>query len=125
MPGIVHFDFGDSIRSICSTAKEDEQNLDLVEINLDFYEAYCKGYSIYTKTVLSELEIKYLPLSIKTMIYIMGLRFLTDYLNGNIYYKVNHPEQNLDRAKNQFKLLKSVDSNHKQIQEITSLYFAK
>ena len=125
MPGIVHFDFGDSIRSICSTAKEDEQNLDLVEINLDFYEAYCKGYSIYTKTVLSELEITYLPLSIKTMIYIMGLRFLTDYLNGNIYYKVNHPKQNLDRAKNQFKLLKSVDSNHKQIQEITSLYFAK
>lgn len=125
MLGIVNFDFGDSVRSICSTAKEDEKNLNLVEINLDFYEAFCEGYSIYTKTILSKLEIKYLPLAIKTMIYIMGLRFLTDYLNENIYYKIKYPEHNLDRAKNQFKLLDSVNSNYNQIKDITNNYFTK
>lgn len=124
MPGIVIFDFGDSVRSICSTAKEDEQDLDLVEINLEFYEAFCKGYSIHTKTILNDFEIKFLPLAVKTMIFIMGLRFLTDYLNKDIYYKIKYPEHNLDRAKNQFKLLKSVDSNYNKIKDITNNYFA-
>lgn len=125
MSGIIHFDFGDSIRSICSTAKEDEQNLDLVNFNIEYYEAYCKGYAMFTKTILSPIEIKYLPLSIKTMIYIMGLRFLTDHINGNIYYKVAYKEHNLVRAKNQFKLLESVHKNFDQIIEITNTYFTK
>lgn len=124
MPGIIHFDFGDSVRSICATAKEDEQNLNLVELNLDYYEAYCKGYSFQTKNILNELEIYYLPLAIKTMIYIMGLRFFTDYLNGNIYYKIKYPNHNLDRAKNQFKLLQSIENQYCEIVEITNLYFA-
>ena len=125
MPGIVHFDFGDSIRSICSTAKEDESNLDLVKINLEYYEAYCKGYSTFTKDILSSIEIEYLPLSVKTMIYIIGLRFLTDYLNGNIYYKIKYTNHNLIRAKNQFKLLQSVSENFEKIKEITNHCFIR
>ena len=125
MPGIVHFDFGDAIRSICSTVKEDERDLDTVKIKLEFYEYFCKGYAYYTKDILQPIEIEYLPLAIKTMIYIMGLRFFTDYLNGNIYYKIEYTEHNLIRAKNQFKLLESVSDNYDQIVNITQKYFSK
>ena len=108
MPGIVHYDFGDAIRTSCNTAAEDETNLDLVEFNVDYYNAYTKGFLKKMGKSLTPVELKYLPLSAKTMIFIMGLRFLTDYLNGDIYYKTKYAEHNLDRAKNQFKLLHSL-----------------
>lgn len=108
MPGIVHYDFGDAIRTSCNTAAEDETNLDLVEFNLDYYNAFTKGFLKKMKKSLTPLEIKYLPLGAKTMIFIIGLRFLTDYLKGDIYFKVKYPEHNLDRAKNQFKLMQSL-----------------
>lgn len=108
MPGIVHYDFGDAIRTICNTAAEDETNLDLVEFNVKYYKAYTKGFLKHMKTSLTPLEIEYLPLAAKTMIFIMALRFLTDYLNNDVYYKTKYSEHNLDRAKNQFKLLKSL-----------------
>ena len=107
MPGIIHYDFGDAIRTICNTAAEDETNLDLVEFNTEYYKAYTKGFLKKMKPYLTPLELEYLPLSAKTMIFIMALRFLTDYLNGDIYYKTKYPEHNLDRSKNQFKLIKS------------------
>ncbi|RPD96004.1 aminoglycoside phosphotransferase family protein [Aureibaculum marinum] len=107
MPGIVHYDFGDAIRTICNTAAEDETNLDLVEFNLEYYNAYKEGFLKKMKTSLSDTELKYLPLSAKTMMFIMALRFLTDYLNNDIYYKTKYLEHNLDRAKNQFKLIES------------------
>lgn len=107
MPGIVHYDFGDAIRTICNTAAEDETNLDLVEFNVSYYKAYTEGFLKKMGEFLSPLELKYLPLGAKTMIFIMALRFLTDYLNGDVYYKTKYPEHNFDRAKNQFKLIKS------------------
>ena len=107
MPGIVHYDFGDAIRTICNTAAEDETNLDLVEFNVSYYKAYTEGFLKKMGDSISALELKYLPLGAKTMIFIIGLRFLTDYLNGDVYYKTKYPEHNFDRAKNQFKLMKS------------------
>lgn len=108
MPGIVHYDFGDAIRTICNTAAEDETNLDLVTFNVEFYEAYKKGFLEKVESALTSLEIKTLPLAAKTMIFIMALRFLTDFLNNDVYYKTKYPEHNLDRAKNQFKLIDSM-----------------
>ncbi|TXE10470.1 aminoglycoside phosphotransferase family protein [Gelidibacter salicanalis] len=108
MPGIVHYDFGDAIRTICNTAAEDEKNLDLVEFNLTYYNAFKEGFLKKMEASLSPIELKYLPLGAKTMIFIIGLRFLTDYLNGDVYFKTKYPEHNLDRAKNQFKLLQSL-----------------
>lgn len=108
MPGIVHYDFGDAIRTICNTAAEDEADLDLVEFNVDYYNAYTKGFLKKMQNSLTPLELKYLPLGAKTMIFIIGLRFLTDFLNGDIYYKTKYEDHNLDRAKNQFKLLQSL-----------------
>jgi hypothetical protein len=107
MPGIIHYDFGDAIRTICNTAAEDEKDLSKVEFNLDYYKSYEKGFLEETKNALSASELKYLPLAAKTMIFIMGLRFLTDYLNNDTYYKTNYDEHNLNRAKNQFKLIQS------------------
>lgn len=107
MPGIVHYDFGDAIRTICNSGAEDERNLDLVNFNFEYYKAYKKGFLEEVESALSPLEIKYLPLGAKTMIFIMALRFLTDFLNGDIYYKTTYAEHNLDRSKNQFKLIKS------------------
>ncbi|MBJ7882047.1 phosphotransferase enzyme family protein [Gelidibacter salicanalis] len=108
MPGIVHYDFGDAIRTICNTAAEDETNLDLVEFNVEYYNAFTEGFLKKMKKSLTPTELKYLPLGAKTMIFIIGLRFLTDYLNGDSYYKTKYSEHNLDRAKNQFKLLQSL-----------------
>ncbi|WP_242082364.1 phosphotransferase enzyme family protein [Aestuariivivens sediminis] len=108
MPGVVHYDFGDAIRTICNTAAEDETNLDLVHFNIEFYRAYKKGFLEKVASTLSPLEINTLPIGAKTMIFIMALRFLTDYLNNDIYYKTKYPEHNLDRAKNQFKLIDSM-----------------
>lgn len=107
MPGIIHYDFGDAIRTICNSVAEDEKDLSKVDFNLEYYKAYEKGFLEQTKNSLSETELKYLSLAVKTMIFIMGLRFLTDYLNNDIYYKTNYSEHNLDRAKNQFKLIES------------------
>ena len=115
MPGIVHYDFGDAIRTICNSAAEDETNLDLVTFNIYYYKAYTQGFLKKMKSSLSPLELKYLPLGAKTMIFIMALRFLTDFLNGDVYYKIKYPAHNIDRAKNQFKLL---DSLNDQINEI-------
>ena len=109
MPGIIHYDFGDAIRTICNTAAEDETNLDLVTFNKSYYQAYEKGFLETVQDALTPLELKYLPLGAKTMIFIMALRFLTDFLNNDIYYKTKYPNHNLDRAKNQFKLIESFD----------------
>ncbi|MCL7762643.1 aminoglycoside phosphotransferase family protein [Polaribacter sp. Z014] len=107
MPGIIHYDFGDAIRTICNTAAEDEIDLSKVAFNLRYYKAYEKGFLEKTKDSLTLTELKYLPLAAKTMIFIMALRFLTDYLNNDIYYKTEYEDHNLDRAKNQFKLIES------------------
>lgn len=116
MPGIVHYDFGDAIRTICNTVAEDEKDLSLVNFNVDFYKAYVKGFLEKTQSSLSVLEIKYLPLGAKTMIFIMALRFLTDFLNDDIYYKTEYPEHNFDRAKNQFKLIESMSARFKELE---------
>ncbi|MBL4746412.1 MAG: aminoglycoside phosphotransferase family protein [Flavobacteriaceae bacterium] len=112
MPGIVHYDFGDAIRTICNTASEDEQNLDLVHFNISYYKAYVKGFLGETKDALSQTEIDHLPLGAKTMIFIMALRFLTDFLNDDMYYKTTYAMHNLDRAKNQFKLIESLTQQY-------------
>lgn len=115
MPGIVHYDFGDAIRTICNTAAEDETDLSKVEFNLEFYKSYAKGFMEKMNGTLTPLEVESLPLAAKTMMFIMGLRFLTDYLNNDIYYKTKYSEHNLDRAKNQFKLIYSLEQQYNEM----------
>ena len=114
MKGVIHFDYGDAIRTICNTADEDETNLSLVNFNINYFKSYSKGFFQELQNISVE-EKKYLAISIKIMPFIMGLRFLTDYLNNNVYYKVKHDMHNLDRAKNQFAYINVIDEKYSEI----------
>ena len=115
MPGIIHYDFGDAIRTICNTAAEDEKNLELVEFNVTYYKAYCKGFLEKIGDSMSEIELVNLPLGAKSMIFIMAIRFLTDFLNDDVYYKTKYKNHNLDRCKNQLKLIESMERQFDQL----------
>ena len=104
MPGIVHYDFGDGIRTGASTATEDETDLSLVDIDLNKFEAFSAGYLEMTSKLLLPIEIQHLAKSSALLSYLMAVRFLTDHLSGNKYYKVDFARHNLDRAKNQCRL---------------------
>ncbi|OFY06313.1 MAG: hypothetical protein A2W93_07620 [Bacteroidetes bacterium GWF2_43_63] len=120
MPGLVHFDFGDAIRTGASTAAEDETDLDKITIDLNLFEAFAKGFLEETKAVLTHSEIILLPHSAKFMTFIMGLRFLTDYLEGDVYYKIKHPEHNVQRARAQFRLVAEIGKHEAEMAEIVA-----
>lgn len=117
MPGVSLYDFGDSIRSGATTALEDEKDLRKVNFDLSLFKAYTQGY-LSTGGFLTETEIMYLPFSAKIMTYECGMRFLKDYIEGDIYYKIEYPEHNLDRARNQIKLVKDMERDYQQMIEI-------
>jgi serine/threonine protein kinase len=118
MPGLVHFDFGDAIRTAACTTEEDETDLDKITINLSIFEGFAKGFLEETKSFLTSEETQLLAHSAKFMTFIMGLRFLTDYLEGDVYYKIKHPEHNIERARAQFKLVSEISLKEKEMQEI-------
>ena len=115
MQGVIHFDYGDALRTICNTVKEDEKDLKLLNFNLEYFKNYTKGFLNSTREELSKNELKYLPVSPKIMAFIMAIRFLTDYLNNDIYYKIAYEDHNLVRAKNQFTLVKRIIENQEEI----------
>ncbi len=118
MPGLVHYDFGDSIRFGASTAAEDEKDLNKVELDLSLFEAYTRGFLATCGKTLTEKEIAYLPFSAKLLTYECGMRFLTDYLNGDTYFKIHYPDQNLDRCRTQFKLVADMEEKMETMQHI-------
>ncbi|MEN7549338.1 aminoglycoside phosphotransferase family protein [Rapidithrix thailandica] len=120
MPGLVHFDFGDAIRTSANTGAEDEADLSKVEMNITMFEAYAQGFLEQTQSALTPKEIELLPYSAKFMPFIMGLRFLTDYLDGDNYYKIKFPEHNLQRARAQFKLTYSAE---RQMEDMKNIIF--
>lgn len=117
MPGFVLSDFGDFMRTGANTGAEDDPNLDNIGINLEIFEAYTKGY-LSKATFLSNVELEYLAFGAKLLSYMQTVRFFTDYLNGDTYYKIEFPEHNWQRTKAQFKLLQSQEENFGKMQEI-------
>lgn len=105
MPGSLCYDFGDSIRFGCNSAAEDEPDLSKVHFRLDLYETYLKGYLSAVGNGITEAEKKALPLGAVLMTYECGMRFLTDYLEGDTYFRTHREKQNLDRAHTQFRLV--------------------
>ncbi len=103
MPGVIHFDLGDGLRTTATTAREDEERLETVEISKGRYDAFLSGY-LDGLGDISESEEKFIPYAGMYMSMIMGIRFLADYLNGNQYYHVEFPEQNWFRARCQLHL---------------------
>ncbi len=123
MPGLSLYDFGDSIRFGANTAAEDEKDLSLVSLSLELYEAYVKGYLGSASKALTSLEKELLPFGAKIMTLECGIRFLTDYLNGDVYFKTEYPEHNLDRCHTQFALVEDMERKMTAMEEITKKYW--
>ncbi len=118
MPGYVHYDFGDAIRTASNTADEDSPDLSSVSFDIGIYEAYARGYLSETEGTLNDTEIGYLAFAPKLLTYIMATRFLTDYLDGDKYYKIKYPEHNLQRNKVQIALLAGMEANYNKMKQI-------
>lgn len=104
MPGYVHYDFGDGIRSAANTGEEDDQDLKNVTYDLQKIEAFAKGYLSASQNILNPIEKQTLANSVLLFPYLMGVRFLTDYIAGDVYYKTKYEGHNLVRARAQFQL---------------------
>lgn len=116
MEGVLHYDYGDAIRTICNTANEDEKDLDKVGFNLPFFKAYTEGFFQGLRGNISSEEAQYLSSTIFEMIFIMGIRFLTDYLCEDVYYKITHETHNLERAENQMQLFIDAQKKTREIE---------
>ena len=122
MPGSLLFDFGDAIRSGASTRPEGSVDFEGFGIDLERYEAFLRGFLKGVGKSLTETEKKLLPFSAFTLAYELGVRFLTDYLQGDVYFKVTYPEENLDRAKGQLYLAKHIFSRLDELSALSKKY---
>ncbi len=117
-PGLIHYDFGDALRSICNLQGEEARELKNVVFDLDLCDSFVSGYMKFADGFLSKNDKKYLYDSIRLITFELGLRFFEDYLAGNKYFKVRQEEQNLHRARVQFKLCESIETRKKMILDI-------
>ncbi len=122
MPGSVLYDFGDALRFGASSAEEDETNLENVYFDLEKFEAFSKGFLSELGECLTEKEIELLPLSALLMTYECGIRFLADHINGDTYFKIHRENHNLDRARNQFALVRDIEKKLPEMAEIVKKY---
>ncbi len=118
MQGSMLYDFGDALRMGGSTGAEDETDLSLVHFNCDAFRYFAEGYLSEMGDTLTEEELRLLPFSVKLMTYECGIRFLTDYLNGDTYFRIHHEHHNLDRARNQFKLVAELSEKEEELAAI-------
>lgn len=120
MPGLAVHDFGDSIRFGASTGAEDEPDLSKVNLDLQLFELYTRGFLEGSQGSLTREEIAMLPMGAKVMTYECGMRFLTDYLQGDTYFKIHREGQNLDRCRTQMKLVADMEAKWAQMEQIVS-----
>lgn len=125
MPGLSHYDFGDSIRFGASTGAEDEKDLSKIELDLSLFEIFTKGFLEGCGGSLTEKEIEMLPMGAKLMTYECGIRFLADFLEGDVYFKIHRKEHNLDRARTQFKLIADMEEKWDRMTAIVEKYKSK
>lgn len=118
MPGLSLYDFGDMVRTTTSPALEDERDLSKVRMQLPMYEALLRGYLSTAGDVLNKTERQHLAFSGKLITFEIGLRFLTDYLSGDVYFKVHRDGHNLDRCRTQFKLVESIEEQQSQMEKL-------
>ena len=118
MPGLVAYDFGDGIRFGASTALEDEHDLDKVRLDLDLYRAFAEGFLGECGELITEAEHESLLYGAYLMTYTIGVRFLTDYLAGDVYFRTAYPKHNLVRARTQFKLVAEIERHWNELEAI-------
>ena len=122
MPGLSINDFGDSIRFGANHSKEDEKDLSKVNFDIDLYECYTRGFIEGAAGGLTDAELEYLPWGARLMTLECGIRFLTDYLDGDHYFRIHYPEQNLDRCRTQFKLVRDMEEQFEQMHAVVAKY---
>ena len=120
MPGLALYDFGDLVRTSTSPAAEDETDLSKVHMQMNMFAALVRGYLSTAGNFLNKHELANLVFAGKLITYEVGLRFLTDYLEGDHYFKTNHPQHNLDRCRTQIALVKSIESQQDEMQSIVT-----
>jgi hypothetical protein len=118
MPGYVHYDFGDAIRTATNTASEDEGDLEKVNMNIDLFRAYSEGFLSETGSTLNDVEKEYLAFAPRLITYTIALRFLTDFIDGDNYFKIHHEFHNLQRARAQLRLVASMEEQYSEMQKI-------
>ena len=117
-PGLIHYDFGDCLRSSCNPAGEETLDLKSVYFDTDLCKAIVKGYMANASDFLTGADRYYLYDSIRLITFELGLRFFADYIAGNVYFNTRYDEQNLNRARVQFKLTKSIEARESMIREL-------
>lgn len=122
MPGLAINDFGDSIRFGANHCMEDEQDLTKVNFDISLYEVFTRGFLEGARGSLTSAELEYLPWGARLMTLECGIRFLTDYLDGDHYFHVSHPQQNLDRARTQLKLVKDMEEQFDAMGAVVAKY---
>ena len=122
MPGLAVNDFGDSIRFGASTADEDERDLSKVSCDMELFELYTKGFVEGCAGSLTDKELDMLPIGAMVMTYECGMRFLADYLDGDIYFKTHREGHNLDRCRTQFKLVADMEKKLSAMNAIVDKY---
>jgi hypothetical protein len=120
MPGYFHSDFGDAIRTGANIAAEDENDLSKIKMDIDLFGAYARGYLSETNNTLNSIEKEYLAFAPLLMTYEQALRFLTDYVDGDKYYRVHHKHHNIQRTRAQIRLLESMEEQYSEMQKIIS-----
>lgn len=123
MPGSICYDFGDAIRFGCSSAPEDERDLSHVHFLLDLFEEYTKGYLFALGKSITQVEKDHLALGAILMTLECGMRFLTDYLQGDTYFKTSRPGQNLDRCRTQLSLVRQMEEAYPEMERIVNHYY--
>ena len=120
MPGSSLFDLGDGIRSACSNTFEDETDLSKVWLDMDLTKAYLAGYLEEMNEYLTPDEINNIALSIKILTYELTIRFLTDYINGDTYFKIKYKNHNRDRFLNQYHLLRDIETKQSELESFVT-----
>lgn len=114
-PGILYYDYGDALRTSASTTREDEQDLTKVDFNMDAFGQFSKAYLQQVSGILTDEEKENFHLAPVLLTYIMGIRFLADYLNGDTYYKTAYTEHNLVRSSVQMQLIRAIEKNESEM----------
>ena len=120
MPGLSLYDFGDAIRFGANTAAEDEKDVSKVSLDLGLYEQYVRGFLTTAGMSLVSEEVRLLPFAAKMMTLECGMRFLTDYIDGDVYFKIHYPDHNLVRCHTQFALVADMEAKYDEMMEITA-----
>jgi len=122
MPGSSLYDFGDSIRSGANTSEEDERDLTKISLDLGLFEEFTRGYLELAGEFLTPIEIKYLSFSARLITLELGMRFLTDHINGDVYFKTNYEGHNLVRTRAQFKLVQDMEFKYEKMERVVEKY---